>query len=70
MDKSNLIPVMVMCSLALHPTNKTQHKEIFSFFASADCLPLQNLTQADQHFYTKRYAVKVPRILYLFARWR
>jgi len=59
-----------MCSLALHPTvNKQNTTQInFQYTASADCLSLQNLMQADQHGDTKCYAVTVPYILYLFTR--
>jgi len=45
-----MIQIMVLCSLVLHPTvKKTKHNINFQYFASTDCLPLQNLKQADQH---------------------
>jgi len=37
-----------MCSLALHPTVERKKKRNH-YFATTDCLTLQNLTQVSQH---------------------
>ncbi len=50
MQTSHLIQV-VMCSLALNPTVNKQNTtyRYIQYFASSDCLPLQNLMHAAHH---------------------
>jgi hypothetical protein len=51
MQTPHLTQVMVMCSPVLHPTVNKQNTTLrnFQYFASNDCRPLQNQTQAHQH---------------------